>query len=221
VTQSGVRALAFTFAAAGSAVLDTLVTGGLVQRSLAPFGARSVSIALMLMRGLQVGTLYLIFESGFLRFWARYILGQWGYKSSSGNFGLAIISLAHGEFRYRVQLYGKAGEVAAAMEGNSFVLPIAHVNSKLCKYENETFETDYHIDYTDGKYPKRKGLLTLLPTTDRMVRTGNWETMYEGATLRTGRLDFRRPASFIRKYVQQESSEDIPGPATVPTTPGA
>jgi hypothetical protein len=219
VTQYGIRALAFTLAAAGSAVLDTLVTGGAIQRSVAPFGNHAVSVALILARGLQLGTLYLIFESCLLRFWARNILGHWGYKSSSGNFGVAIISLAHGEFRYRVQLYSKPGEVAAAMEGNSFGQPLAHVHSKLSKYENDRFETDYHIEYTDGKYPKRKGLLTLLPTTDRTVRTGNWETMYEGATLKTGRLDFRRRSSFIRKYVQQESSEDIQDPSAVPMPP--
>jgi hypothetical protein len=191
----------------------------LVQRFLAPFGPPSVDAALIVVRGIQISTLYFIFESGLLRFWARHVLGKWGYRSDSGNFGLATITLAYGEFKYRVELYRKPGEVAAAMEGDAVVQPFAHVYSRLSKYEDGKFDTDYHIEYTDGVFPKRKGLLTLLPTSDRRVLTGNWETMYEGAKLRSGRLDCLREPSFIHKYVHTESSPVSEPLSTDPASP--
>jgi hypothetical protein len=216
VTQSGVRNLAFGLAVLISASLDTLITATLVQRVFAPFGTPAVNLALIGARSIQVSTLFLIFESVLLRFWGRHILGRWAYLSTSGNYGLAEITLAHGEFRYRVQLYKTPGEVAGALEGHAFVLPMAHVSSKLSKYEDSKFETDYHIEYTDGNYPQRKGLLTLLPTADPMVLTGNWYTMHEGAAVRSGRLDVRRGPSFLQKYVHnpsptmQEASSENP-----------
>jgi len=187
--------------------LDTFVTGEAVGRLLSPTLGLA-KLVLIASRGIELTTLLVFFEWAFLAIWSRRIVGRWAYYSESGNFGLAEIKVVQGDFEYHVELYRTAGQVAAAMEGEGEVAPFAHARSQICRYAGDQFYTDYHIEYTDKNYAPRKGLLTLVHTANAEVMTGHWNTMLEEATMRSGKLDFLRKHTFIRKYLvsPQQSS---------------
>ncbi len=201
MTQPEVRNTALGLAIVGYTTLDTLATSDFVHSHFSSVSPTVLTVLLILSKAIEFTTLFLILEAILLKIWARHILGCWAYRSESGNFGLATISLAAGRMKYRVELYKTKEEVIGALKKDVKVRPFAQVHSLISEYEDGEFYTDYHIEHAEKTFMRRKGLLRLIPTTRRGVMTGYWHSTYtspDPAQPNEGTLEFLRKKVFFR-----------------------
>lgn len=184
----GVRQAAL---ASGAALFSGLnvVALGIVR----PSGLWQISAA-TLASALSLAVVVRGFQRAFIHSWARPVLGRWVYRSSSGNWGLAIIDIRGGDLRYSVQLYRSKGDViAAARQDPGFVSRcFATVSSVGVTYAGGQVELVYKIDNADEGYAPRSGMLTLSPLS-RVAMKGYWKSDILGSEPSRGILDMYRP----------------------------
>jgi hypothetical protein len=154
-------------------------------------------LTIITVRTVSLGLILSVFQFAGERFWARPILGDWAYRSSKGNFGIARIRFINDSLRYSVQLFNTADEVLTVLGKVKPVDPFAVVTSQLCQFESSTgtFQTDYHIESTSPEYKSRKGLLILTPTGPGQMK-GQWYSTVDGYDTKSGDLEFLRPKQF-------------------------
>jgi hypothetical protein len=183
VRQAALAIGAVIFSALNVTVLHATQPSGFWQFLLAVL-ASTLSLAVVV-RGL---------ERILLASWASPVLGTWVYRSSSENWGLAIISLRGGELNYSVQLYQTQDDVMAAVrEESSFVARcFATVSAVGVTYEKGQVELIYKINQAHSDYQLRSGMLTLSPLSPSTMK-GYWKSDILGQESSRGTLDMYRP----------------------------
>lgn len=158
-----------------------------------PAGVIGILSAIMV-SALSLNALFRLVQRMLLLAWASPVLGRWVYKSSSGNWGLATISIRGGELTYEVQLYmTESDTMAAVREEPGFVTNcFATVTSIGATYRGGQVELIYKVDRAHEHYPLRSGMLTLTPLSPNAMK-GYWKSDIEGDEPKRGILDMWRP----------------------------
>ncbi|HEX6682291.1 MAG TPA: hypothetical protein VF062_05825 [Candidatus Limnocylindrales bacterium] len=183
IRQASLAIGAVIFSGLNIAVLGVLEPRGLWQ--IVPAVIISALSLAVLVRGIQ----RLLLVS-----WARPVLGQWVYISSSGNWGLADIGIRGGEFTYSVQLYRTEQDTMAAVRQEpGFVSRcFATVTSAGVTYEKGQVELVYKISNAEEGYAPRSGMLTLSPLSPTAMK-GYWKSDIMGEEASRGVLNMWRP----------------------------
>ncbi|MCX4389609.1 hypothetical protein OG777_22135 [Micromonospora peucetia] len=184
----GVRQASLATAAVIFGVLNVIVLQNADLRDV------QTKAATVLLSALSLAVLAGLVQRLFLMIWAQPVLGEWIYRSSSGNWGLARIDLRGGELSYSVQLYRTEQDAQAAVRGEpGFVTRcFATVSSVGVTYEKGQVELIYKISDAHEDYATRSGMLTLRPLRAGAMK-GYWKSDILGAESSRGVLDMYRP----------------------------
>jgi hypothetical protein len=203
VTEGTVRQLSMTAAAFAYALLAALVLeDGLT--AMASFLRLPAPLVATLAGAVTIVVLYWVAVRLGLLWWAAPVRGAWVYESSSGNWGLATVSVEGDGLAYDVELYKRPEHVLDALDGlpGSARYCFAHARSRVANYAGRRLEIVYYIDQSSPDYSPREGLLRLEPTMRSDEMKGYWKSDIEGDHPRRGVLDFWRESVF-RAYMEQ------------------
>lgn len=119
--------------------------------------------------GIVVATEYML-----IRIRARAVLGEWIYRSSSGNWARVKIGIASGGLTYRAVLYRTRDELV----GGGALWAVAE--GTLVAYENGSLHVRYVVKSSSPDYPIRTGfLLTEIDPAHPDTMTGFWSRTSE------------------------------------------
>lgn len=152
----------------------------------------------LLIAAVSLGTL--VSFLGWLFEWVRTrdVRGQWVYRSSSTNWGLAEISQTGTNLAYEVQLFATRAGVEAALAGDPVPAEelLGHTTSTFCEFEDGRVAIRYVVARSSTNYEKRAGFLELVPTgVGSEYMTGYWTSTLVGGH---GELHLTRPQNLAR-----------------------
>ncbi|MHC1790240.1 hypothetical protein [Solidesulfovibrio sp.] len=146
---------------------------------------------------------YNYFSKLFYTFYGRRFIGEWPYKSDGGNFAIAKIRATPSGMHYTVDLYHSAEEVLSALDQKPEVDPFARAHDIMSQFKENQITFIYSIDFTTQSFPKRKGMLELIPDpTNPSKIKGYWETTLSAAEKRCGGLSLYKPEAFRKAFGQ-------------------
>lgn len=164
---------------------------------------------------IQLGLLILLFEIALYRYFARQFIGRWIYKSSTGAFGIADISVtgfwAGGiGLSYEVTLVKTPDDALALVSRKFPIVPFGTAKSFLIGLKDGELRVAYQVAIGEEPVEKSltatKGLLVLSAVPRTRFLKGVWESTKknyekrEEDKRRRGDLDFYHPADFERKF---------------------
>jgi hypothetical protein len=164
---------------------------------------------------IQLGLLIAIYEIAFYRYFARNFIGTWIYKSSTGGFGVANISVTGfwvggTALSYEVALVKSADEAIALVKGMLPIVPYGTAKSFLIGLKDNELRIAYQVAIGEEPVEKSltatKGLLVLSAVSKTRFLKGVWESTKknfekkEEEKRRKGDLDFFHLADFEKKF---------------------
>ena len=167
---------------------------------------------------IQLGLLLVLFEIALYRYFARQFIGRWIYKSSTGAFGIADISVtgfwAGGiGLSYEVTLVRTPDEALALANRKFPSVPFGTAKSFLIGLKDGELRIAYQVaigeEPTEKSLSATKGLLVLSALPRARFLKGVWESTKknyekkEEDNRRKGDLDFYHPSDFERKFKTQ------------------
>lgn len=183
-STSDVRALALGF--------STLVFALLVVK-VQPFLTHFDPLIQVLIAAVSLGTC-VTFSEWFLQFCrTKKVRGQWIYRSSAGNWGLACIKQIGFDISYEVQLFATESGLQGALTNQPVPAEeiLGHTVSEFCEYQDGVVSIRYIIQRSANNYEKREGFLELVPHgIEENALTGYWTSTLNGAH---GELYITRP----------------------------
>ncbi|MBV7364220.1 prephenate dehydrogenase/arogenate dehydrogenase family protein [Actinomycetaceae bacterium TAE3-ERU4] len=197
-----------------SLALSTLVFSILVVK-VQPLLTGLDPLLQILIAAVSLGGCAASFEWILQRIRTSRVRGQWVYKSSAGNWGLAAVKQVGFDLTYEVQLFASEAGVRAALAGEPVMTPelLGHTTSTFCEYEDEVLSVRYVVGRTSSQYSARDGFLDLVPhgaNHDSLI--GYWTSTLSGGH---GELFFTRPKTLDN--LCQETLEEAEDSSDRPT----
>lgn len=131
------------------------------------------------LEGVGLVTLILGAEIAILWWSSRWLLGEWVYQSSAGNWGHVKLSIdkSEGRLQYAVDLFETEKDLVLALRTGQVRGTIGHGVDRLTVHDKTSTRIWYHVpEYRNGEryYPRRQGILTLSPSNQPESLLARW-----------------------------------------------